>query len=212
MPGIGDDIRKVINNLCTEIKYPERDDVVEFIDYESNTQATKPQTAEHFLLTTFVNDSIVEAGDLVNFVTSGTYYRVMNVFNETFENLVIYKQCILYKCNVVIDVYVPEFNRDPITLVASEKFRKREDAQGVIAMMIDKLYGTRLDDEEQDLIQQDIKGRVLYYPKNRPISPKDRVIIAGEELPYEVTSIEGHTFPGMNVVYLEEDTRSMEYI
>lgn len=206
--GIGQDIRTVINSLCTKIEYPERGNFGETIDYESNTQATKPQTAEHFLLTTFVDNSIVKAGDLVKFLSANTHYRVMNVFDETFENKVIYKQCILYKCNVTVDVYEPQTLRDPDTLEVTESFRLREPSTAVICMLIDKLYGTRLDDEEQRLIQQEIKGRVMYFPKTRPIMAKDRVIVRGETLPYEVTSLEEHTFPGMTVVYLEEDTRS----
>lgn len=208
--GIGTDIRNVIFSLCTEIDYPEKDGTIERIDYESNTQATKPQTAEHFLLTTFVNDSIVEPGDLVHFTTADTFYRVMNVFVEVFENQPIYKQCILYKCNVSATVFYPTTVRDPDTLNAREVFVMREESRDIVAMITDKLYATRLDDEEQDIIQQSITGKVLYFPKRYPIVVKDRVIISGET-PYEVVSIETNTFPGMNVVYLEEDTRSTEY-
>lgn len=208
--GIGKDIRDVIFSLCTEIKYPEKDNIIERIDYESNTQATKPQTAEHFLLTTFVNDSIVEPGDLVQFTAASTFYRVMNVFLEVFENQPIYKQCILYKCNVSATVYYPTTERDPRTLANKETFVVRQESVDIVAMMTDKLYATRLDDEEQDIIQQAIAGKVLYFPKKYPIVMKDRVIINGE-IPYEVTSIESNTFPGMHVVYLEEDTRSTEY-
>lgn len=213
MAGIGVDIRDVINSLCTEVTYPEKDPVVtEFIDYESNTQATKPQTAEHFLMTTFVDNSVAKPGDLVHFVTSGVDYRIMNMFNETFENEVIYKQCILYKCNVRATVYRPVLFRVDETLEAHEVFYKRDESDKVVAMLIDKLYGSRLDDEDQKIIQQEIKGRILYFPKSHPIDVKDRVFVDTEELPYEVTTIERNTFPGMLVVYLEEDTRSDEYV
>jgi hypothetical protein len=55
-------------------------------------------------------------------------------------------------------------------------------------------------------IQLDLRSRILYFPKKFEVLQKDRVVVMGGTS-YEVTNIETNTFPGMNVIYLEEDTR-----
>lgn len=206
---IGVDIREVTNEFGIDGQILERESgvIYERFQYESNTQMTKPFTAEHFLLTTFTDISSVVVGDLVFAPSQNVHYRVMNVFDEVFENVVIYKQCILYKCNTFVSVYYPKEEIDPITHSVRVTWGLRHG--GIAALLTDKLYATRLDDEIQQVMEMDIKGLMLYFPKKFEVEIKDRITISTSDDVYEAMSLEVNTFPGMNVVYLEEDNRVM---
>lgn len=208
--GIGVDIAEVINELGTSITFPERDPAIpnEKIDYESNSQMTKPFTAEHFLNSTFVYNSAVEPGDLVKILATQIPYRVMNVFNEVFEDAITHKQCILYKCNEVVSIFSQEEVRNPVDYsIDAQWVRHTHD---LVTLIADKLYSSRLDDYTVRFIEIEIKGRVMYVPNHVRVLPKDRVL-SKDGTKYAVTITEDHTFPGMNLVYLEEDTRHDNY-
>lgn len=211
--GIGQDIAEVIGELGMSIEILEREDGIvlkEKIDYESNTQLTKPFTAEHYLQASFTYKSQVLPGDLIRFVNANLYYRVMNVFDESFEDSVIYKQCIIYKCNAFVTVWRPDEYRDKVSYDQKQIWKLRYGPD-IRCLLTDKLYGSRLDTETQDIIQMDLRGRVLYFPAKWEVMVKDRVTFTHEKVPYMVTNIENNTFPGMSVVYLEEDTRASVY-
>lgn len=202
--GIGYDIADVLDELgmCVEIQERVRP-IIEKVDYDSNSQMTKPFNAEHFLMMMFTHASQIVAGDLLYAVAQNVHYRVMNCFPEIFEDTVIYKQGIVYKCNEVVSVYRPEETRDPKTLRMVTGWRPIHAS--VRSLVTDKLYGSELN-TEMSFIQLDLRSRILYFPKKFEVLQKDRVMVMGGK-PYEVTNIETNTFPGMNVIYLEEDTR-----
>lgn len=202
--GIGYDIADVLDELgmCVEIQERVRP-IIEKVDYDSNSQMTKPFNAEHFLMMMFTHASQIVAGDLLYAVAQNIHYRVMNCFPEIFEDTVIYKQGIVYKCNEVVSVYRPEEVRDPKTLRMQTGWRPIHTS--VRSLVTDKLYGSELN-TEMAFIQLDLRSRILYFPKKFEVLQKDRVMVMGGK-PYEVTNIETNTFPGMNVIYLEEDTR-----
>ena len=202
--GIGYDIADVLDELgmCVEIQERVRP-IIEKVDYDSNSQMTKPFNAEHFLMMMFTHASQIVAGDLLYAVAQNVHYRVMNCFPEIFEDTVIYKQGIVYKCNEVVSVYRPEEVRDPKTLRMITGWRPIH--AGVRCLVTDKLYGSELN-TEMSFIQLDLRSRILYFPKKYEVLQKDRVMVMGGR-PYEVTNIETNTYPGMNVIYLEEDTR-----
>lgn len=202
--GIGYDIADVLDELgmCVEIQERVRP-IIEKVDYDSNSQMTKPFNAEHFLMMMFTHASQIVAGDLLYAVAQNVHYRVMNCFPEIFEDTIIYKQGIVYKCNEVVSVYRPEETRDPKTLRMVTGWRPIH--AGVRSLVTDKLYGSELN-TEMSFIQLDLRSRILYFPKKFEVLQKDRVMVMGGK-PYEVTNIETNTFPGMNVIYLEEDTR-----
>ena len=208
--GIGLDIAGVINELGTTVIFPERVPAIpnEKIDYESNSQMTKPFTAEHFLNTTFVFNSAVEPGDLVVIKATQIPYRVMNVFSEIFEDEIIHKQCILYKCNELVSIFSQEETENPVTLETEARWARH--TKDLTTLIADKLYASRIDDYTVRFTEIEIKGRIMYVPKHIRVFSKDRVLTK-DGTRYGVTITEDHTFPGMNLVYLEEDTRHDNY-
>lgn len=203
--GIGYDIADVLDELGMTVEIQERvRPIIEKVDYDSNSQMTKPFNAEHFLMMMFTHHTQIVAGDLLYAVTQDVHYRVMNCFPEVFEDAVIYKQGIVYKCNEVVSVYSPVEERDTKTLQMKTGWNAVHNK--VHCLVTDKLYGSELN-TEMAFIQLDLRSRILYFPKKFDIKQKDRVVTTAYSRPYEVTNIETNTFPGMNVVYLEEDTR-----
>lgn len=204
--GIGIDIYEVLNELGMTIEILEREDspIIEKIDYDSNSQMTKPFNAEHFLMVMFGYNSVVVPGDLLHSIAQNVYYRVMNSFPEVFEDTVIYYQGIVYKCNENVSILRPVESRDPKTLKMGVTWDTVHS--DVRCLITDKLYGSELNTETA-FIQLDLRQRVMYFPKKYEVRQKDRVICSNYNLPYEVTNVETNTYPGMNVVYLEEDTR-----
>lgn len=205
--GIGEDIREVIDELGMEVHILERDDspLVERIDYDSNQQLTKPFTAEHYMSCTFTHSSAVIPGDLLYIPVAGTHYRVMNTFSEVFENMVIYKQGILYKCNTVVSVYSPVEVRDDNYHTETEWIQR--DYGNVTSLITDRLYSSTLETpRSHGYAEISVKGRILYMPSKFPIEIKDRVYTE-KGGPYIVSVIEPNTFPAMSMVYLDEDTR-----
>lgn len=204
--GIGIDIYDVIDELGMTVEILEREDspIIEKVDYDSNSQMTKPFNAEHFLMMMFVYNTKIVTGGLIHSIAQDVYYRVMNAFPEVFEDELIYKQGIVYKCNEEVTIVRPSEVRDPKTLRINVEWSPVNT--DVRCLITDKLYGSELN-MDNAFIQLDLRQRVMYYPKKFDIRQKDRVIPKYYNQPYEVTNIETNTFPGMNVVYLEEDTR-----
>lgn len=202
--GIGYDIADVLDELgmCVEIQERVRP-VIEKVDYDSNSQMTKPFNAEHFLMMMFTNTTQIVAGDLLYAIAQNVHYRVMNSFPEIFEDTVIYKQGIVYKCNEVVTVQRAEETRDPKTLRMTVEWKTIHT--DIRCLVTDKLYGSELN-TEMSFIQLDLRSRILYFPKKYEVLQKDRIVVMNGVC-YEVSNVETNTYPGMNVVYLEEDTR-----
>lgn len=204
--GIGFDIADVLDELGMTIEIQERVPfITEKVDYDSNTQMTKPFNAEHFLMMMFTHETQIVPGDLIYSLAQKVHYRVMNSFPEVFEDTIIYKQGIVYKCNDVVTVYRPVEKRDPKTLRMGVTWDPVHS--DIHCLVTDKLYGSELN-TEMAFVQLDLRSRILYFPKKFEIQQKDRIIPASGR-PYEVSNVETNTFPGMNVVYLEEDTRGL---
>lgn len=202
--GIGYDIADVLDELGMSVEIQERvPSIIEKVDYDSNSQMTKPFNAEHFLMMMFTNTTQIVAGDLLYAIAQNVHYRVMNSFPEIFEDTVIYKQGIVYKCNEVVTVQRAEETRDPKTLRMTVEWKTIHT--DIRCLVTDKLYGSELN-TEMSFIQLDLRSRILYFPKKYEVLQKDRIVVMNGVY-YEVSNVETNTYPGMNVVYLEEDTR-----
>ena len=202
--GIGYDIADVLDELGMSVEIQERvPSIIEKVDYDSNSQMTKPFNAEHFLMMMFTNTTQIVAGDLLYAIAQNVHYRVMNSFPEIFEDTVIYKQGIVYKCNEVVTVQRAEETRDPKTLRMTVEWKTIHT--DIRCLVTDKLYGSELN-TEMSFIQLDLRSRILYFPKKYEVLQKDRIVVMNGVC-YEVSNVETNTYPGMNVVYLEEDTR-----
>lgn len=216
MVSLGDDIKSVVVEVGVGFNIEREATILkgEFLDYEENTQMTKPFTFQHFLYVMLFYDTKVVPGDVLCFLVDKRRYLVMSALPELFENEIIKTSAVLYRCNVVGSLLRPSGETETYSYKAKTVWMPIKS--NFPALLTDKLYATRLDDESHDFAAIDISGLVLYVPAYVKPIPLDRFVVSGEspykgaisgELHYKVTSLETHSFDGVSVVYLEEDTR-----
>lgn len=203
--GISEDLKAVILEMGTSfvIERETGDIVGEKFDSETNSQVTKPFIKEHFLEVTFFYDTQVVTGDIIRVTLEDSRYLVMNKTPESFEDTIINYQGIVYKCNVLGSILRPVPTLDPHTYRTSETWETVKENQ--YALLTEKLYGTRLEDE-QPIGQFNVNALVLYVPKSVGMQVFDRWYMSEEKF-YKAAYKEEHIFPGVDLVYLEEDTR-----
>lgn len=216
MVSLGDDIKAVVLEVGLGFTIERETATIEgeYLDYEENTQMTKPFTFQHFLFVKLFHDTQVIPGDVIRFLVDGRRYLVMSALPELFENQIIETSAVLYRCNVVGTLLRPSGETE--TYSYKQKTTWLPVKSNFPALLTDKLYATRLDEETHDFVAVDITGLVLYAPNYVKPIPFDRFVVSGEspyrsavsgEEHYKVTSLETHSFDGVSVVYLEEDTR-----
>lgn len=217
--GIGDDIKSVFveNGVAFTIVRDAGNISGEYLDYEPNSQVTKPFIREHFLEVGFSYDTQTVGGDIIRFDVSGEldadkeHYLVVHHSPSMFENQKIITDGVVYKTNVLGTFQRPSGERDS-SLQWNRVWTTHKT--GVRGVLTDKLYGTYLDDETQLVAQVDIKSLLLYVPSSIKPMVHDRFLITGENLTaltgqeyYAVKYLETHSHTGVTKVYLEEDTR-----
>lgn len=218
--GMGDDIKSVFveNGVAYTIVRDSGNISGEYLDYEPNSQVTKPFIREHFLEVDFAYDTVTVGGDIIRFDVSGEsdsdkdHYLIVHHSKAIFENEVTDIEGVLYKTNIFGTFLRPSGE------LATSSYRTitnwtthKTDVRGILT---DKLYGTFLDDESQLVAQVDIKSLLLYVPSSIEPMVHDRFFISGENLTalsgseyYAVKYLEVHSHKGVTKVYLEEDTR-----
>lgn len=176
----------------------------EYIYYKPNSQATKPFIREFFLEAWFPYDTAASSGDLVRFSTTGTYYMIMNLTPFMFENEVIRRDAVLYKCNVTAALLRPREVRDPVNYLTRTVWDIVVPAMQ--CLLTTPLYGNELDTDEQ-MGQLGLEVHELYARDIHGIQVNDRVKVSSDQY-YRVESIKYRRFDGVTVYEAGEDTRA----
>lgn len=202
---IGSDISTVYTEVGTAITiYRDSGDISgEFIDFELNSQVTKPFIREHFLESNFQYDTSGEVGDILQFQETGTEYMLMNKTPEVFENNVISWSSTLYKVNVS-----GELSR-PSGTSRNAQYRTTDTWSTVKlvcrALLTETLFGHELQ-TDQELGNIGIERHELYLPASIGAAVNDRYEpVSGEFLRLEVKK--GRRYAGVEVFECGEDTR-----
>ena len=161
---LGEDVKSVLEEVGVAYNI-ERDAALitgEYLDCEENTQMTKPFTFQFFLQASFSYDSQVLAGDILHFLTDERRYLVMSILPELFENAIIQKSGVLYRTNCVGTLArqsgeVGEYSYE-------QKTSWPPINSNFPALLVDKLYATKLDEDTQQFAAVDVTGLVLYAP------------------------------------------------
>jgi hypothetical protein len=202
---IGPDIEEVLEEVGTGFTILRDSGNVsgEFLDFEPNSQVTKPFIREFFLEAMLKYNTAVVSGDVIRFDTTGDCYMVMNFTPDLFENQIINYSAVLYKTNVHLAIYrssiVQQSNyhdRTVWTLVKS----------GVKALLTSPLYGSSLD-EERELGALGLQMQELYVPLSIGIQTLDKIVVQETGEHWKVDSIKIRRFQAITVAELGEDTR-----
>lgn len=174
----------------------------EYVDFEANSQVTKPFIREHFLEALLKYDSVIRAGDLVR-TDLMDYYLTMHLTEDFLENVTISKSAVFYKCNVSGELSrVSGEVRDSFSYKKTPVYSILKNP--CYALMTSTMVGT-------DILQDEPIGQIettlnyLYIPKELGVRALDRYTpYSGEH--YKIESIERFRFEGIDVCSLVEDT------
>jgi len=210
LAGLGTDIKEVFVDVGIAyniIRTPVLSG--EFLDWEPNSQVTKPFIREFFLEATFPFDTQVVDGDVIQFMPSGELlggerYMVMNKTTNIFENVNIAFDGVLYKSNVSGELLRPS-GEVWDTQTYHKKTAFEIVASNVYALQTEPLFGGELEAEEE-LALLGLEKQDLFIPVSFNAQPLDRYVPASGEA-YQIESIKKRRFKGMDVCVLSEDTR-----
>ncbi len=179
------------------------DDVIEYLTYTPNSQVTKPFVREHFLECVFVAETQVLNGDVITFVESGDSYLVMNNSPDFFEDGVIRYLAVLYKTNVLIDIYHPQ--NTTVGYDTSFDFQLMYSAQK--ALVSEPLFGN-IEAFDENIGTYNLEKNQLYLPSGYGLEEQDRIVINGTTEQYRVQTVIQRRYPNVIVADLGEDTRA----
>ena len=204
--GTGDDIKGALQDVGTSYTLIRDAGHIsgEYLDFELNTQVTKPFIREFFLEAVLPYDTEVIAGEVIRFNDDGRAFLVMNRTPAKFEDETISYESVLFKCNVS-----GELKRFSGETWDAQTYRHksaweliRSDCYGLLT---EKLFGTDLiQDEEAG--QLGVEAQVVYIPHVIGVQALDRYeAVSGEY--YKITFVEERKFDAVDVCHVEEDTR-----
>lgn len=204
---IGVDLKEVLQEVGTAFTVIRESGNIEgeYLDFELNSQVTKPFIQEFFLEAVLQYDTSVNVGDIIEFSVNGVRYMLMNKTPEMFENAIISYASVLYKCNVKIDVRRPS-EGDWDRSHSYDRYTSWEIIKSNIdALLTTPLYGNSLEtDEELGLIG--IQKGELYLPSSVGIKVLDRIRLEKDEY-YRVEAVKKRRYSAVDVIDVGEDTR-----
>jgi len=206
---VGDDIKEAIADVGSTYTIVRDAGNIsgEYGLLEFSSQVTKPLTIESFRRSTVGYDTQAVTGDVVEFDIIGERFLVTNMLPELFENAVVQKEAVLYKCNVSSGELMRPSGEtwdDPMN-----QYHK-ETAWEVIkdncdAMQVAALYGNDLETENELALLGLQKDEVL-LPHSVGAQVMDRWQPYSGEY-YMVATIETRRYPDVDVLIVEEDRR-----
>lgn len=203
---IGPDIQEALDEVGISIFITGVSDVEgttkEYIYYKPNAQATKPFIREFFLEAWFNYMTTALSGGLVRFVKTGARYMIMNLTPFMFEDEVIRRDAVLYKCNVNAVLLRPrEVRENYLTRTVWDII-----SSSMWCLLTTPLYGNVLETDEA-LAQLGLEVHELYARDIYGIQVNDRVKLSSDQY-YRVESIKYRRFDGVTVYELGEDNRA----
>lgn len=174
----------------------------EYLTYTANRQVTKPFVREYFLESVFTAFTDVQNGDVVTFIETGESFIVMNCTPDLFENNIIRYLAVLYKTNVLIDIYHP--HNTTIGYNTTFDFQRTYASQK--ALIAEPLFGNIEAFDEHTGIYN-LEKNQLFISLDYAIEEQDRVVIPSTNEVYRIESVVRRRFPNAIVADLGEDTR-----
>ncbi len=207
---IGPDLAEVYEEVGTSIKIYKPDGTIitgEYLDFDINRQVTKPFIREFFIEAAFSYATQAEGGVVIEFLTDGRKFLVMNLTAEFFENEIITYTSVLYKCNEVATI------KRPTKAGWDVDYKKEITWPNIIAdvpiLLTERFFGTGLGAvEPKDFMEYDILDNQMYISGYYGVRPLDRVWLSDTEF-FQVDFVEKRKFEGVWSCVLSEDTRGV---
>lgn len=207
---IGPDLAEVYEEVGVSIKIYKPSGVEvdgEYLDFDINRQVTKPFIREFFVEASFSYITEAIAGDVVELLVDGRKFLIMNLTGEFFEDQIITRSAVLYKCNEVATIKRP-------TKAGWDADYKKEITWPDVAidapiLLTERFFGTGLGAVgPQDFMEYDILDNQMYISAYYGVKPLDRVWLSDTEF-FQVDFVEKRKFEGVWSCVLSEDTRGV---
>jgi hypothetical protein len=205
--GIGPDIAEVIQEIGTAFTIVRDSGNItgEYLDFDPNTQVTKPFIREFFLEIMLSYQTLAESGDVIEFDVPGDRYLLMNKTPDMFENEIIKNDGVIYKCNVSGELFRPSGESD----WNDQTYRRPEHFELIkancYALLTTPMHGGELEEDEPiGLIEPE--NQELFIPSSIGIQVLDRYQPKSGEY-YRINAVKKRRYPNVDVALLGEDTR-----
>jgi len=204
MPGIGEDIKEVLEELGTEATVYRIGGSVfsEKLDIETYPDSSTEFIRQFFASATTVFDSNVIAGDTV--LVNGIYYLATNIQGSSFEDEAVDNTVALYRCNC-------NGTLRRLTKVRDENYIEVPTwtplYQQVKALQYEDRFGNEMKLENNMAFVS--KQLVLYIPAGYPVKIDDRwyPIHSDATEYYRVATIDKRRLSDVLICGLKEDSR-----
>jgi len=208
---LGEDIKEVFTDLGTAITLIRDGGNVsgEYLLYEANTQATKPETLEFMVKGQAPYDTAIVPGEIINFDELSTNYLLLNKNPEMFENAVYRYQLTMYKVNTVGPLERPSGERpwNAQTYQTETEWETVKDpCYGVIVgqMLENRIIEANVGDLEH--IEY-----MFFIPQSIGVRINDRIYAGvdseGNDRYFKVDSIIPWNYNAVDFCTISEDTR-----
>ena len=205
---IGPDLAEVYKEVGASVDIHKPDGTVlhgEYLDFDINRQVTKPFIREFFMEAAFSYVTGAAGGDVVELLVDGRKFLIMNLTGELFEDQIITRSAVLYKCNEVASI--KRLTKGGWGAGYKRSIIWSDIAVDVPVLLTERFFGTGLGAVgPEDFMEYDILDNQLYISSEYDVKPMDRVWLSSVEY-FQVDFIEKRKFDGVISCVLSEDTR-----
>jgi len=212
---LGVDLAEVFEDVGTEVSifnYATKETVTEFVDFRIHTDSEYLLRDEFMSECSFKYNTVAEEGNILTVNVSSRPYIILAMNDEIFENTIITKEGILYRCNVVVDIkrQIGEVRNEDYELVPEWDTMYT----GIRCLFAGSTYDSSVTGKSYARFRSGTDK--LFISKSIDIREDDRLLVTdiletrGSPITaesYHVLIKEDFRMPGVFVCDLESDTR-----
>jgi hypothetical protein len=209
---VGSDIKEVVVEIGSSFNRVIFDGIsgeslssAEYLDFEPNSQVTKPFIREFFLEATFPYDSESKAGDVIAIPETSHKFMIMNKTPVLFEDSPVEQSVVLYKCNVSGELSRPSGETSLDNYRTQDIWSPvKKNAYGLLTEIA---FGTDVQESEVGEISR--ANMTLFLPASFGAKSGDRYVVhsgeTGSEY-YKIGAILKRRFDHIDECEVSEDT------
>jgi len=199
MAGIGDDIKEVFQELGSPVEVNQHfgSPVTEFVD-PSTFESSDPYTRQTVMEISLPFDSTIQSGDIITLTDNGTHLLVVSLNFQRFDQDIVTKEAMIYRCNVLGTVSKFSRTRDSNYKLVEDWVPTSDEIPCLITGDISQ-YSVNMEEYGNFVGQQlslHITGNVSVEKGNR-FTTSDGVV-------FSITAVAPYRLNNVNICRIEE--------
>jgi len=200
MAGIGDDIKEVFQELGSPVavnKYKNSDPVVEFIDSEF-FESSDPYTRQTVMEVSLAFDSVIQSGDVITLTDNNTHLLVVSLNLQRFDQNVVTKEAMTYRCNVLGTISEFQRSRDDNYKLTEDWVPISDEVPCLVTGDISQ-YSVNME-EYGNFVGQELSLHItgdISVEKGNHFTTSDGIV-------FNITAIAPHRLNNVNICKIEE--------